>query len=386
MCIRTVVLPSESLRYLTAVKLHHYVTRFLPAGSRSAGACELWWLYWKFWTAASRTVWCTDSQLLKIETRSWVRFAATRAEPPRDQGARLCSGGGHVLPAIDYLAHLWRPTPWGPRRRHWLGNGAWGGSVPRTTPPCHAAPAAAPTGCCWTVPAQSRAPPAQTPAATLRKRKAGEKCALKENKKCVWTVNVQWINYLSCSITCPVAFWTHTHRGDRWMFYNRGWPQDWTEEKKRRAHISIIVPYILIIPICKILILYRPPSHLLMLRPDFSKRNRKQSFSPENQHSKCNNGVKYSLVQESQCARFSFVRLEYITNCDTKRVTTNVPCRGAVGADQLHILQPPGREETLRNWSWPWRSSSQDRVRCCLEGRHLEWRRDTEHHPNLVKK
>lgn len=156
---------------------------------------------------------------------------------PSGAATWLCSGGGHVPPAIDYLAHLWRPTPWGPRRRHWLGNGAWGGSVPRTTPPCHAAPAAALTGCCWTVPAQSRAPPAQMPAATLRKKKAGEKWALKENKtflevRVVWTVHAQWINYLSCSITCPAAFWTHTHRGDRWMFYNRGWSQDWTEEKK----------------------------------------------------------------------------------------------------------------------------------------------------------
>lgn len=36
----------------------------LPAGNKSAAACEQWWLYWRFLTEASQTVLCTNSQLL----------------------------------------------------------------------------------------------------------------------------------------------------------------------------------------------------------------------------------------------------------------------------------------------------------------------------------
>ena len=82
-----------------------------------------------------------------------------------DIWTQLCSRSA----TIDYLAHLWRPTPWGLRMQRWLGNAAWGGSVPPATPPCHEVPAAAPTDCCWTVPVQSRAPLVQTRAARLRK-------------------------------------------------------------------------------------------------------------------------------------------------------------------------------------------------------------------------
>lgn len=73
----------------------------------------------------------------------------------------------HSSPWYDYLARLWRPTPWGPRRRRWLDNEAWGGSVLRPASPCRAAPAAAPTDCCWTAPGRSRELLAQTPAAHL---------------------------------------------------------------------------------------------------------------------------------------------------------------------------------------------------------------------------
>lgn len=77
---------------------------------------------------------------------------------------------------IDYLAHLWQPTPWGPRRQRWLGNEAWGGSVPPATPPCHEVPAAALIDCCWTVPIQSRALPVQMRVARLRSTKSMKMC------------------------------------------------------------------------------------------------------------------------------------------------------------------------------------------------------------------
>lgn len=133
----------------------------IPVGNKWAVACEQWWLYWKFSTAASLKVWCTNSQLLKNDTRRknyrsvslWLWRLSTR----------LCSR----YATIDYLARLWQPTPWGPHRQRWLGNGAWGGSVPPATPPCHEVPAAALIGCCWTVPRQSRALPVQMLAAKL---------------------------------------------------------------------------------------------------------------------------------------------------------------------------------------------------------------------------
>lgn len=82
------------------------------------------------------------------------------------------------LGATDhYLAHLWQSTPLDPHTQHLPGNEAWGGSAPVTTPRSHGARAAALTGCCWTVPAQSRAPPAQMTAAGLRKNKRMVKTA-----------------------------------------------------------------------------------------------------------------------------------------------------------------------------------------------------------------
>lgn len=137
------------------------ICSLIPAGNRWAGACEQWWLYWMFLTATSLIVSCINSLLLKRDTQEIIRKCCN--QHPTDTI--------EFSATIDYLAHLWQSTPSDPRRQHLPGNEVWGGSAPVPTPWSHEAPVAALTDCCWTVPAQSRALPAQTTVAGLRNSK-----------------------------------------------------------------------------------------------------------------------------------------------------------------------------------------------------------------------
>lgn len=161
-----------------------------PVSSRWAGACERWWLYWMSWTAASPTASCKGSQPL---------FEGVK------RGMMQGREGGVFLSEQKsaHLALQSQPTPWCPRRQRWPGSAAWGGSVRSGGTPHRAGSSAAPIGCCWTAPAQSRGPPSRSLSAGLKRTPV--KCGCWMMFEILQITRVRWergliylLNYTAC--------------------------------------------------------------------------------------------------------------------------------------------------------------------------------------------
>lgn len=140
---------------------------------------------------------------------------------------------------IFHLALQSLPTPWGPHRQRWPGSAVWEGSVHSGDTQHHAGSSAAPTGCCWTAPAQSHEPPSHSLSVGLGTQHIKHDCLWTHlNEKYVAKCSKRlkneeknWILYLLNCKACLLAFWKWLHTEDHWRFCSTDESQDSTAKK-----------------------------------------------------------------------------------------------------------------------------------------------------------